>query len=87
MTEEAGESNQPSEPRLPRRVPRRNAPRHFTVPASEFPPFDDKPPTREEWEALQQQVEEQYQRFQEYERARVRMVERERRERDRRETA
>ncbi|MDE0498169.1 MAG: hypothetical protein OXH86_12535 [Acidimicrobiaceae bacterium] len=81
MTDEAGESKQPSEPRLPRRMPRRTAPRHFTVPASEFTPSDDKPPTREEWEALQQQVEEQYQRFQEYERARVLRAERERQER------
>ena len=78
MTSEAGESSEPGEPRFTRRDPRRHPPRHFTVPASDFTPSDGKPPTREEFEALQQQIEEQYQRYQEYERARLQRVERER---------
>lgn len=81
MTTDSGE------PRHPRRVAGRRAPRHFTVPASEFTPADQKPPTREEWDVLRQEIEERAERYERYERERLRTLERERREQDRRETA
>ena len=87
MITDSGEPGNPSEPRLPRRAPRRNAPRHFTVPASEFTPSDQKPPTREEWDALQREIEERVERYERYERERLRWLEQQRREQDRREPA
>lgn len=52
------DSNDPSGPRFPRR-----APRHFTMPASKFTPAPATPPTREEFDALMQEIEERAQRY------------------------
>lgn len=65
------DSNEPSAPGPRRHVPRR-APRHFKVPASEFTPIPAAPPTREEFDALMQEIEERAQR---YERDRERLRE------------
>ncbi len=76
-----------SEPSFPRRVRRRNAPRHVKMPASVYRPSDQNPPTREEWDALMRKVKEQTERFERFERERIRRAERERQEQGRADTA
>ncbi len=65
------EPDEPSHSRFPRRFPKRT-PRFVTVPASELTPIRATPPTREEFDALMQEIEERAQR---YERDRERLRE------------
>ena len=56
------EPDEPSHSRFPRRFPKRT-PRFVTVPASELTPMPAAPPTREEFDALMQEIEERAQRY------------------------